>query len=325
MPTSTNHASRRAGLTALIATIFLTVGPLRPGIGSCDEARDAYNTGIDLYDEQRFEEAAESFRKAYELKPSWKLLYNIAQSDAAAARYGLALEAFEAYMVQGADDVPEDRRDDVLAEIQRLRVLVGVIAVRAEDGVELYVDEISRGSTPFSGPVRVAAGKHTVQLRRGGAVLLDKEVSVAGGMTSVVEAPRDEPVSVTADVEKEPTTEPRSEEDGPGRVWTWVALGVGAAAGIGGGVVGGLSMSRENDLADQCVDKSCAASLEEEADSIRTMNLTADVLYGVAAAGIITGVVLFFVEPGLAGDEGNVALVPVPAADGFGPNVQGRF
>jgi hypothetical protein len=153
-----------------------------------------YKKGVKFFDKGDFVEASKAFREANRLKPSWKLFYNIGQSEAAAGRYGLALEAFEAYLVQGADQVPEGRGETVLKEVQRLRVLVGTIQVEAPKGTALEVDDMPRGEIPFQGPVRVAAGKHRVVLKVDGKIALDQQISVAGGMTTNVEL-KEQPVA----------------------------------------------------------------------------------------------------------------------------------
>ncbi len=294
------------------------------------EAKQVYQQGVDAFEEGRFDEAARAFRRANELRPSWKLLYNMGQSEAAARRYGLALDAFEQYLVGGGDEIQGDRREEVLAEIQRLRVLVGVVEVQAPDGTELLVDGYSYGKTPFAGPVRVAAGEHEAVLRLGDEVLLEKKLGIAGGMTTTLtagagsEATAAPPGNKTKQPAGEPVPEAgEPEAGGGGRVWTWVALGVGAAALVGGGVTGGVAMGREKDLLADCPDNHCPASLKGEADTIQTMNLTADILYGVGAAAVIAGIVLFFVEP--TGEaEAEVAVVPA-TGDGLGLSVTGRF
>jgi tetratricopeptide (TPR) repeat protein len=68
-------------------------------------AEEAYESGQPFFAEQRFVESADSFRKAYELKPSWKIFYNIGQAESAAKRYGSALDAFEQYLADGGDEI----------------------------------------------------------------------------------------------------------------------------------------------------------------------------------------------------------------------------
>ena len=119
--------------------------------------------------------------------------------------------------------------------------------------------------------------------------------------------------------------EPEAEDEGGGgRVWNWVALGVGGAAGIAGAAIGGAAMSKKSTLEDSCDGNHCPPSQQGEADTIETMNLTADVLFGVAAAGIITGVILFFVEPDDE-SEAEVAVTPAFTGNGAGLAVGGRF
>jgi len=133
---------------AILATPILAAAALlvRPGaaLAGDEEAKEWHSQGLELFEAQQYSRAAEAFRRAWALKPSWKLLYNIGQAEAAASQYGLALDAFEAYLVEGADDVPAERHEEVLAEIQRLRVLVGVVELSAPGGAELVVDAIER-------------------------------------------------------------------------------------------------------------------------------------------------------------------------------------
>ena len=103
-------------------------------------ARRAFREGKEQFTTGKFVEAAQSFRLAYELKPNWKLLYNIGQSEVAAKRYGLALQSFEKYLAEGGDDLSRERQTEVLTEIKRLREMVGSVNVRGPDGCEVLVD-----------------------------------------------------------------------------------------------------------------------------------------------------------------------------------------
>ncbi len=99
-----------------------------------DEAKAAFEEGKRHFHAEEFEEAADAFRKAHELKPNWKLLFNIGQSEAAAKRFGLALEAFETYLAQGGDEVQVDRRDEVLSEIKQFRDMTGFLELEGRVG-----------------------------------------------------------------------------------------------------------------------------------------------------------------------------------------------
>jgi tetratricopeptide (TPR) repeat protein len=281
-----------------------------------EDAKALYQEGVAHFEAQRYAAASRAFRRAYDVKPSWKLLYNIGQSDAAGKRYGLALEAFEKYLVGGGDDVPEERREEVLAEIQRLRVLVGVIEVSGGDDLELFVDGNSRGTSPFTGPVRVAAGEHEVMLKRGGEVLVDQKMTVAGGMTSVIEEPS---ATEATPPPEEPTEEPGEPADDQGGVSglliAGIACGVAGLGGIALGAYGAARGSKDYDDYEKAGNAGQTAKVKDYEDNIlpKDRALTG-IGFGVGGALLATGVVLIIVDT--MGDEDEdpapVALSPAP-------------
>ena len=88
-----------------------------------DKAVQAFQEGKRLYGDKKFKEAADAFRLANHLRRSWKLLYNIGQCEAAAKRYGMALDAFERYVAEGVA---------VLKQLDALSGQDGRAAVEAE-------------------------------------------------------------------------------------------------------------------------------------------------------------------------------------------------
>ena len=147
---------------------------------------------------------------------------------------------------------------------------------------------------------------------------------MTGGVDSPVryEVADEPPPSLT------PAPQPAGDgaDDGPERVWTWVALGIGGAAGIAGGVIGGLALRDKNDIESECAEGHCPESRAVDRDRVEQMALTADILYGVAAAVVATGIVLFFVEPKLGEDDSaEIVAAPVLAPDSTGIMLSGRF
>lgn len=316
-----------ARTTAALLAGLIVAAAAHPAAGDAEEdARIHFQQGVELYEQGDYEAAAIAFSRAYELKPSYRILFNIGQAEAELKHYALALDAFTRYLAEGGDAVPPERLTKVKGEIKRLNALVGMLYVECPvEGARVKVDAEARGETPLTGPIFVDIGKHEVTVEHGARELLREVVRVAGGQRVQLEV-------AVADDDADPPDEGGAgpepggppADDGPERVWTWVALGVGGAAAIAGGAIGGAAMSRRKALvADDCVDKHCYESSESEADEIEALNLTADVLFGVAAAGIVTGIVLFFVEPD--DDEQQVALAPLVTGDRAGLAVGGRF
>lgn len=153
-----------------------------------EAAKQHFQEGSEFFEQKKFEDAVRAFRAAYEIKPTWKLHYNIAQAETAAKRYGLALEQFESYLAKGGDDVLADREQEVLREIDRLRLLVGVLEVDASPGTEVYVDAIHRGTVPLKGLIRVAVGDHHVTMKYAGKAIFSRRLKIAGGVHTWVYA-----------------------------------------------------------------------------------------------------------------------------------------
>lgn len=313
-----------ARLTVLTAALVSFVASAAAGE---DQARAQFEQGISLYEEGKFDQAAVAFQRAYELKPSYKILYNIAQAQNQLGHYAAALQAYVSYLAEGADAVTDEREREVKAEIARLNRLVGMLVIETDvEEATIFVDGRREGSLPLAGPVIVDLGEHELVAKCDGAEIHRERVTVAGGQRVVVRIEGAAPGDVDPD-RLEPGPPPGSPPatEGGGRIWTWVLLGSGAAIAIAGGVVGGVSMAREKSLLDSCVDGHCPPSEREEGDSIKRLSLTADVLYGVGAACLVTGIILFFVEPDEEPEPAIAVTAMEVAGGGFGLTLDARF
>ncbi|MFO8070294.1 MAG: PEGA domain-containing protein [Polyangia bacterium] len=290
-------------------------------------ARAQFELGIELYESGKHDEAAVAFSRAYELRPSYKILYNIAQTENERGEYVLALDAYRRYLADGGERINKRRRSNVLGEIERLEGLVGEIIVRSDvDGAHVFVDDRRVGETPLAEPIRVNLGDRELVVRLEADEIHRELVTVAGGKI--------------VDVEVAVPTETAAVEDGSagdsgGRLWTWISFGAAGAAAITGGVLGGVALSQRRAIEDDCVGGHCPAGLADDGDRVRGLSVGADVAFGVAAAAAAAGVVLFFVEPGLgeeSEDEPPASEEPVSVRpkwyatpEGTGISIEGRF
>jgi len=334
-------------LSSLLLAALLAVAANARADAIEEQAKDAFNEGATLFTQGDFEGSAEAFRRAYALKPSWKLLYNIGQSEAAAKRHGPALEAFEKYLSQGGDDIPEERRDEVVNELERLRPVVGTLEIDAPDGALVVIDGVVRGASPLPGLVRVSAGvDHTVQIRLGKEVLANRTVSVGGRENLVVSVasegddtetgttgPAPEPTTLPA---PEPTGEgpsaaPGDRADGPSALATagWITLGLGAACAIAGAITGGVALSDNKELDQECNDADgCpAADYADQLDKRDALATASTVMIGVGAAAVAAGIVMLIVDHKRSAEEpaAGVSLAPMAAPGLGGLAVKGRF
>jgi hypothetical protein len=303
------------------------LAPAPAAAGANEDARNSFQQGVELYKEGKFAEAAIAFARAYELKPSYKILYNIGQSEAELSHYAKALDAYNRYLEGGGKAIGNERTEQVGAEITRLHALVGGISISSEvDGATVFVDDAKQGETPLQGPLFVDIGEHLVVVRKDGSEIYKEKVTVAGGSRAQVkvEAPRAAVAApAAAPTGPQPAPKPDDRPAQPVRLWTWVAFGVGGAAAVGAGIAGGLALDASSDLDSACSGDVCPASKQETIDRGKSASLATDVMIGVAAAGVVAGVVLYFLEPGMNGSE--VEVTPAAAASGGGLLVSGRF
>jgi len=314
---------------AINLAVFLAFG-LLCSIAYSQDAREMYSQGVELFEKGSYTEAAAAFRKAYELKPSWKIWFNIGQSEAAAKRYGLAWEAFEAYLVGGGDEIPDERKDYILTEIKRMQLLVGFVEVKAPEGIDVIVDTDLRGTTPLKGPIRISAGPQKIVLRKGIDALLEKDISVIGGTSTVIEfelpeekpaaaqappAPEPEPEEKEPEPEKTEPEEPEEEEGIGLDTWGWIAVGVGGGMLAGGAITGGMALSANNDLKDKYPDGNVPPEGKDDKDSMETMATVSTVLIIGGAAVAATGAALLIWDAfGSEEEESSVSVAPGPGS-----------
>ena len=297
------------------------------------KARDLYQQGIEHFQNGRYAEAAGAFREAHRLRPSWKIHYNIGQSEAAARRYGLAIEAFESYLAQGGDDVPPDRRDEVLKELQRMRLLVGMLDIKGPKGSVVIVDGVERARLPLGGKIRIVAGVgHAVIVNsKNGDELLERpSLRVGGGEVVVLDVEEKAPVAAAAPVIKEPEPEPEPEEkpaeepeeddEFPYATVGWIGIGIGGAVLAGGAIAGGLALSTASDLEGECTDGVCPADRQSDVDKMNSLGTTSTIMLSVGAAVAATGLVFLLldmgdeeedaaVSAGISGDSATIGII----------------
>jgi len=315
-------------VTILVAVLVVTAAATAAADEKAEaEARKQFKQGVQLYEQEKYEAASIAFARAYELKPSYRLLYNIGQVESELEHYAAAFRAYTRYLAEGGKEVDAARRAEVEAELERLTTLVGFIRIAAPvDGAKVKVDNEVVGTTPLAEPLLVDIGKHEVAVQRAGEELLFEVVKVAGGQTVelTVEQRTEPPPAQEAPAAAQPAPPPLPEEKAPVRVWTWVAGGVGVAAGVAAAITGGLASAKAKDLESGCDGSACPPERWDDLDAARRLATATDVLIAVAATGVAAGVALFFLEPRL-GERPGAVVAPAATADGVSITMVGRF
>jgi hypothetical protein len=213
-----------------------------------DEAKAHLASGTQLYDENNFRGALVEFQKAYELAPSWRILFNIGQVEMEVQDYAGALRAYSRYLKEGGPDVPPDRLAQVNSEIERLKGRVGFLVVQTAAGAQVLVDDAQVGYAPLPDAVAVSAGQHRVTVTLAGREPLTRVFDVAG-RESVTAALAIEASGSTGPTQPAVTTTV-AKPDGPkSKTPVYVMWGVTGGLAIGAGVFAVMAHSADNDLA----------------------------------------------------------------------------
>lgn len=225
-------------LAALVALLPLTAR----ADDKLEEAKAHVKNGAELYDENNFRAALVEFQRAYELAPSFKLLFNIGQIQMELQDYAGALKAYTRYLKEGGPDVPADRVALVNSEIERLKGRVGRLTIQTTAGAAILIDDVQVGFAPLPEPVIVNAGQHRVTVQSQGKAPQTRAYDVAGRQELTVALELEGPRAVV-----DPVAKPPSPPAGPpSRTPIYVSWGVTGALGIGAGIFAILA-NKESD------------------------------------------------------------------------------
>ncbi len=298
---------------ALVVAVPVAAMPADPAPGApapdpAAQARTAYRRGADLYRAGKYRDAIAAFEEADRLKPSPALQFNIGQAREKLGEAAAALAAFARYLRL---DPAAANRESVLRSV---KVLEGRLATTGlqmlhvttdPPGADVSVDGAAAGPAPIDAPF--LPGPHAVTASAPGRrtatrevlLTLDRSLEVnlvlepapaqpgvaaAGATPAVLAARPPEPPSPATLPEEAPQQVERKSWLGP-----IIAGSVGVAAAGAGLVFGMLARNAQNELLAGVPDRSTADALQSKARSDAT---TANVLYGVAGAAVVTGGVL---------------------------------
>ena len=325
----------------IFTTVLLAGGPHALADGNRNaEAKIQFQQGIELFKDEKFEQAAISFERAYELRPSYKILWNIAQTENMMGHYAAAMKAYVRYIEEGGINVKSERKKISLEEIERLKSLVGSITVNCDiENADILLDNELKGKTPLKEKIFVDLGRHNVKVVKMNKTLFSQTIKIAGGQSRTIEVipPQidTQPTSKSVVTETpatpvvpEPSSPPPDQPEErrkPKRVATWIALGIGAASAVAAGVTGGLSISKVKSVKDNCDGNRCPDTLQSQWKQSQTLGTLSTVYTAVAGVGIATGITLFFLEPVLRKERPSTALVPMVSPSHAGLGLVGRF
>jgi hypothetical protein len=277
-----------------------------------------FGRGVTLYGEADYPAALVEFTRAYELAPTWRVLFNIGQAHFQLHEYVDALTALQRFLDEGGDQVKPKQRELVQSELASLADRIGRVTIRCNvAGATISVDDQVIGTTPLSNPVPMSAGIRRVSATHEGQAPVEERLSVAGGDTLEVHldfafaaAPPAEPAPVKATAPPPPASVsadwrvPEREVRPPNRLPPAIAFGVAAAGAAVGGIFGVLALDDRSRLDHACADKACPASSQSDIQGLSRDAWVSNIGFGVAVAAVATGITLWLIAPSTSASPG---------------------
>lgn len=318
---------RRSFLWVICVTTALTLAvPARAD--NKEDATKHFRAGLELIEQKDFASAAQEFETSVELYPTKNALFNLANCYKVLYQYGEALEAVDKLKRLFRKDFDEKWIVEVQTLEQDLASSMARLEIRVDvDGASILVDGQKAGESPLGSPLSLPPGEHKIEVIHKQHGVAERQVTLKNkGETveSFVLLPSEppSPSSETSELDVASTVPAPAKRKRP---WTWVSLGVGGAGLVGAVVTGALASSKAATVKDHCDSTTCDPAYRDEHESATKLGVAANVLTGVAIAGVAVGAVLFFVEDRPKEQKTAVSLVPVWSSSSAGLQLVGRF
>lgn len=208
---------------------------------SREQARSLFERGVNFYNSGQFEQALDSFQRAYSLRPNAAVRVNIANCYDRMNRPVEAIFNFERFLAE-AEGNTEQRRS-VEAAIKKLRRKVCELTIQVTpDGASIQIDSTQTRHAPILNPIPLTAGKHTIEVTHSDYLPERRQIEVQGGrpmevsfvlrkrnatlmpVTTPVGRPTPGQITVpgkqnAAPIKKEPAMTPKEQPERPGTAW----------------------------------------------------------------------------------------------------------
>ena len=208
------------------------------------------------------------------------------------------------------------------------------VKVASVQDMSVKIDGAAVPSALVDTEIPTDPGEHSVDVSAPGFLKQGARISVGEGEKKTVtltltrdpnapvvvpapaaEAATGKPAPAASDVavqDRSPAAGPEAsgaEQRAPNRTAAYVSLGVGAVGVVAGSVLGVMTMKQHKDLQGQCPGDVCPPDQQDALSSAKLLGNVSTVAFGVGAAGLVLGTVLFF-SAGPSGNADHAARAP---------------
>lgn len=314
MDTSFRRMSNRSHAIAINAVVlsWVVVPTLVFPIGAAnaqeENARDLFTRGQAAYAQGDYESAVSSWSRAYELDPRPLLQYNLSQAYERLGRVPEAIAALQLYLDNA--DAADPHQADARARQASMRERLGRTGIQIRGGPEgaaILVDGEDAGRAPRPDPIRVDPGSHQVVMRLAGYQDFTSSVVVPAGQVAEVVVQ----MSALSGEGSRPSPHPADGSSAGGDELPIGPIILFSAAGvtlITAAVLGGVAYG----------EASSTAAGTSQADTARTLAISADVFFGISAACAIGAVAWVFFGMGSDDDDQTAVVLPYVTGESAG-------
>lgn len=278
-------------LTSLFMSAPAAAQDRPPPSSEINEAARHFKRGVELFHDSDFGGALVEFRRAQQLAPDYRVLFNMGQAYFELQKYAEALRTFEKYLEEGGKEIPKERRAQVETELEALRGRVAKLEISVDVvGAEVTIDGEVVGTAPLPEPLLVSSGRRSVVVSAPDHVSVHRVLEIASGDQAklVLELPPvARPVAPVAATTKDvPTQAPVSRQpqsSGP-VAGMWVSWSLTGALIAGTAVTGVLALGAKSDFDTALAQRPGDPNQIDDARSLgRTMSTVSTIL-GIGAA-----------------------------------------
>jgi hypothetical protein len=187
MSMRTHRWTKASALFLTAATLSLGSPPAHaqiapPGAEASKNADELFRKGKDYYKTGKLRDAYQAYRGAWELKQSYDIAANLANTELLLGMKRDAAEHFAACLWTFAATGSKAQQEVVKKQFEEARKDIGALMVKVSvDGAEVFVDGKSMGRAPLKIEVFVEAGARTVEAKLSGYEPAKQTVQVVKG------------------------------------------------------------------------------------------------------------------------------------------------
>lgn len=270
-------------------------------------AQQRFTRGSSLYDTRDFANALEEFRASLALYASPNTRLYIARCLRELGRFDEAVPEFERAMREAGDRAATDpryaaTRDAAHNELVAVEPRVGRLTLTIPDAPATASIRVNSREVPVAGlgvAIPVMPGRLAITVDAAGYEHEERQTEVEAGREVTVgvvlrrRANNEGETQVQRPPDRSGGAPPPPSRGGVPRALAWVGFGVGGVGLAGFGVLGGMALSRFNDLDATCGGTYCPPGQADAIASGRTLTTLANVSLAVGLTGLAAGTIFY--------------------------------